>query len=59
LSAAASGQMTPEAAMDGFKKAIDQMTGGKATINNTGFTKPSASNAPYVFDPSIQVRKGK
>lgn len=49
LSAAASGQMTPEAAMDGFKKAIDQMTGGKATINNTGFTKPSASNAPYVF----------
>ncbi len=58
LSAAASGEMTPEAAMDGFAKKINEMTGGKAVISNEGFTKPSGSS-DYVFDKSTQVRKPK
>ena len=59
LSAAASGTMTIEAAMAGFTKAINQIIGGKATIYNEGFLKPAASNKPYVFDPSVQLRKQK
>lgn len=59
LSAAASGTMTIEAAMAGFTKAINQIIGGKATIYNEGFPKPAASNKPYVFDPSVQLRKQK
>lgn len=59
LSAAASGEMTPEAAMKGFADSINKMTGGKATISNQGFPKPDKSAQPYVFDPSIQVRKAK
>lgn len=59
LSAAASGAMTIEAAMAGFEKAISQIIGGKATIYNEGFPKPAASNKPYVFDPSVQLRKQK
>jgi len=57
LSAAASGAMTIEAAMEGFSKAISQLIGGKTTIYNEGFPKPAASNEPYIFDPSVQLRK--
>ncbi len=57
LSAAASGQMTPEEAMTKFAAVIDEMTGGKATINNEGFEKPTSSATPYQFDKSLQVRK--
>jgi multiple sugar transport system substrate-binding protein len=55
LSAAASGEMTTEEAMSGFAQAIDEMTDGKASINNEGFQKPT-DTTPYVFDKSLQVR---
>ena len=57
LSAASTGQMTPEAAMDGFAKRITELCGGKAKIYNEGFPKPASGAAPFVFDKSLQVRK--
>jgi len=58
LSAAASGEMTVDQALQGFAKAIDEMTGGKAQIHNQGIDKPT-TNTPYVFDKTLQVRKPK
>lgn len=56
LSAAASGEMTVDEALAGFAKAIDDFTGGKATIYNEGVVKPE-SGGTYMFDKSIQLRK--
>ncbi|MBA7478278.1 hypothetical protein ES707_13701 [subsurface metagenome] len=57
LSSAASGEMSVEDAMQGFADAVNEITGGNATIYNSDVTKPNPSNEPYVFDKSIQVRK--
>lgn len=59
LSAAASKEMTVEAAMEGFANAINEMTGGNATIYSEGFPRPAVNAEPYVFDPSIQLRKDR
>lgn len=56
LSAAASGSMTPEAAMAGFAKRITELCGGKAQIFNEGIQKPTGMSH-FVFDKSLQVRK--
>jgi multiple sugar transport system substrate-binding protein len=58
LSAAASGEMTPEAAMAGFAKRITELCGNApAKIMNEGFVKPAADSKPYVFDKSLQLKK--
>ena len=58
LSAAASGEMTPEDAMAGFAKSIETFCGGNCQIMNEGVEKPAAScQDPYVFDKSVQLRK--
>jgi multiple sugar transport system substrate-binding protein len=60
LSAAASGEMTPEAAMAGFAKRITELCGNApAQIFNEGVIKPVATNAPYVFDKRLQLRMPK
>lgn len=56
LSAAASGEMSVQEALEGFAKSIDDMTGGNAVIHNEGVERPT-STAPYVFDKSLQLRK--
>ncbi len=57
LSAAATGQMTSEAAMAELAKRIVEFCGGKAQIYNEGFHKPAADSKPYVFDKRLQLRK--
>jgi multiple sugar transport system substrate-binding protein len=60
LSAAASGEMTPEAAMARFAEQITALCGNApAKINSEGFPKPAANNAPYAFDKRLQLRKVK
>jgi multiple sugar transport system substrate-binding protein len=56
LSAAASGSMTPEAAMASFAKRTTELCGGKAQIFNEGVQKPTGMSH-FVFDKSLQVRK--
>ena len=60
LSAAASGEMTPEEAMNGFAAKINEFCNGKCQILNEGVTKPAADNAvctSWSFDRSLQIRK--
>lgn len=59
LSAAASGEMTIDAALKGFASSIDGFTGGKAVIYNEGVHKPEPGYDPYSykFDKSMQIRK--
>lgn len=62
LSAAASGEMTPEEAMAGFAAKITEFCdGGPCTILNEGVTQPAADNAAcntFSFDRTLQLRKG-
>lgn len=58
LSAAASGEMTPEAAMAEFAKKIDEFCNGSCQIINEGFPKPAEGcDLPYNFDKDVQLRK--
>ena len=58
LSAAASGEMTPEDAMAGFATAIEGFCDGNCEIKDQGERPTSAAcDAPYEFDKSVQLRK--
>lgn len=58
LSAAASGEMSPEAAMAEFANKIDEFCGGPCEIFNEGFQKPADHcSQQYIFDKSTQLRK--
>jgi multiple sugar transport system substrate-binding protein len=58
LSSAATGEMTPEAAMSSFADRIEEFCGGKCQIMNEGFTKAaSGCDQPFQFDKSVQLRK--
>jgi multiple sugar transport system substrate-binding protein len=58
LSAAATGEMTPQAAMDAFASRITEFCGGNCTVMNEGFPKPAPGcEKPFEFDPGVQLRK--
>lgn len=61
LSAAVTHQQTPQAAMDGFAKKIQDFCGGSACkLYTDPSTVPSASaDCSFKFDKSLQVRKGQ
>lgn len=60
LSAAATGEKTPEDAMKGFAAKISEFCGGACKVMNEGVTIPDTS-APecttFSFDKSLQIRK--